>query len=71
MFVPAGTPQPIVDRLRKELTEVAALPEFKQRLGDTGSGEPYVVSPEELVARIKSDYEKYGKLIRSIGMKLD
>jgi len=71
VFVPAGTPQPIVDRLRKELTEVAALPEFKQRLGDTGSGEPYVVSPEELVARIKSDYEKYGKLIRSIGMKLD
>ena len=71
VFVPAGTPQPIVDRLRKELIEVAALPEFKQRLGDTGSGEPYVVSPEELVARIKSDYEKYGKLIRSIGMKLD
>ena len=71
VFVPAGTPQPIVDRLRKELTEVAALPEVKQRLGDTGSGEPYVVSPEELVARIKSDYEKYGKLIRSIGMKLD
>ena len=71
VFVPAGTPQPIVDRLRNELTEVAALPEFKQRLGDTGSGEPYVVSSEELVARIKSDYEKYGKLIRSIGMKLD
>jgi hypothetical protein len=30
-----------------------------------------VVSPEELTSRIKSDYEKYGKLIRSIGMKVE
>jgi tripartite-type tricarboxylate transporter receptor subunit TctC len=71
VFVPAGTPQPIVDRLSEALKEVAALPEFKDRLAKTGSGEPYVVSPEELIARIKSDYEKYGKLIRSIGMKVE
>ena len=68
VFVPAGTPQPIVDRLRNELKEVAAQPEFKERLANTGSGEPWVVSPEELSARIKTDYEKYGKLIRSIGV---
>jgi len=30
-----------------------------------------VVSPEELSARIKTDYEKYGKLIRSIGVKVE
>ena len=71
VFVPAGTPQAIVDRLSEALKEVAALPEFKDRLAKTGSGEPYVVSPEELIARIKSDYEKYGKLIRSIGMKVE
>ena len=71
VFAPAGTPQPIMDRLRDELKEVAALPEFKERLGNTGSGEPYVVTPEELTARIKSDYEKYGKLIRSIGVKVE
>jgi len=34
-------------------------------------GEPWVVSPEELSARIKTDYEKYGKLIRSIGVKVE
>jgi tripartite-type tricarboxylate transporter receptor subunit TctC len=71
VFAPAGTPQPIMDRLRNELKEVAAQPEFKERLGNTGSGEPYVVTPEELTARIKSDYEKYGKLIRSIGVKVE
>ena len=43
VFAPAGTPQPIVDRLREELKAVAAQPEFKERLANTGSGEPYVV----------------------------
>jgi tripartite-type tricarboxylate transporter receptor subunit TctC len=71
VFAPAGTPQPILDRLRHELTAVAAQPEFKERLATTGSGEPYVVTPEALTARINSDYEKYGKLIRSIGVKLE
>jgi tripartite-type tricarboxylate transporter receptor subunit TctC len=71
VFVPAGTPQPIMERLRNELKEVAAQPEFKERLANTGSGEPWVVSPEELSARIKTDYEKYGKLIRSIGVKVE
>ena len=71
VFVPAGTPQPIMDRLRNELKEVAAQPEFKERLANTGSGEPYLVTPEELTARIKSDYDKYGKLIRSIGVKVE
>src|SRR4051812_1974374 len=71
VFVPAGTPQPIMERLRNELKEVAAEPEVRERLANTGSGEPYVVTPEELTARIKSDYEKYGKLIRSIGVKVE
>src|SRR3954471_18317198 len=60
-----------MERLRNELKEVAAEPEFRERLANTGSGEPYVVTPEELTARIKSDYEKYGKLIRSIGVKVE
>jgi tripartite-type tricarboxylate transporter receptor subunit TctC len=71
VFAPAGTPQPIVDRLRQELKEVASQPEFKERLATTGSGEPYLVTPEELTARIARDYEKYGKLIRSIGVKIE
>ena len=29
------------------------------------------MTPEELTARIARDYEKYGKLIRSIGVKVD
>lgn len=71
LFVPAGTPQPIIDRLRAEIAEVLVQPEFKKRLADSGSGEPYISTPEEFAARIRGDYEKYGKLIRSIGVKLE
>jgi tripartite-type tricarboxylate transporter receptor subunit TctC len=71
LFAPAGTPQPIIDRLRAELQIVLAQPEFARRLADAGAGEPYVTTPEEFSARIKADYEKYGKLIRSIGVKVE
>src|SRR5882757_7777276 len=71
LFVPAGTPQPIIDRLRSAIAEVIAEPEFAKRLAASGSGEPYATTPDEFAARIKGDYEKYGKLIRSIGVKVD
>jgi tripartite-type tricarboxylate transporter receptor subunit TctC len=64
-------PQPIIDRLRTAIAEVIAEPEFKKRLADSGAGEPYASTPDEFAARIKGDYEKYGKLIRSIGVKVD
>jgi tripartite-type tricarboxylate transporter receptor subunit TctC len=53
------------------LKEVASQPEFKERLATTGSGEPYLVTPEALTDRITRDHEKYGKLIRAIGVKVD
>ena len=71
LFVPAGTPQPIIEKLRSAIAEILLEPEFKKRLADSGSGEPYSTTPDEFTARIKSDYEKYGKLIRSIGVKVD
>ena len=71
LFVPAGTPQPIVDRLRTEMAAVLKEPEFAARLANSGSGEPYITTPEEFTGRMKGDYEKYGKLIRSIGVKVE
>jgi tripartite-type tricarboxylate transporter receptor subunit TctC len=71
LFVPAGVPQPIMDRLRAELQEVLKEPAVIKRLGTTGSGEPYFTTLDEFKARIRGDYEKYGKVIRAIGAKLD
>jgi tripartite-type tricarboxylate transporter receptor subunit TctC len=37
----------------------------------SGSLEPLVLSPADFDALIRSDYEKYGKVIKEIGIKLD
>jgi hypothetical protein len=42
-----------------------------QKLAASGSGEPYVVSNEEFKTRIRGDHDKYGKLIRAIGAKME
>jgi tripartite-type tricarboxylate transporter receptor subunit TctC len=71
LFAPAGTPQPIIDQLRAATTAVLADPEVVQKLAASGSGEPYVVSNEEFRVRIRGDHDKYGKLIRAIGAKME
>ena len=48
-----------------------AQPDFKKRLADSGSGEPSIATPAKFSARIKSDHKKYGKLICSIGVKIE
>jgi tripartite-type tricarboxylate transporter receptor subunit TctC len=71
LFVPAGVPQPIMERLRAEVQEVLKEPEVIKRLATSGSGEPYFTTREEFIARIRGDNEKYGKVIRSVGAKLE
>jgi tripartite-type tricarboxylate transporter receptor subunit TctC len=71
LFAPAGTPQPIIDQLRAATTAVLTDPEVVQKLAASGSGEPYVVSNEEFKTRIRGDHDKYGKLIRAIGAKME
>jgi len=71
LFAPTGVPQPIVDRLRTEIASVIVQPAYGQRLLNTGSGEPYVVTAEAFAARIRADYDKFGAIIRSIGLKVD
>lgn len=71
LFAPLGTPAPIIDRLRTEIAIVLSQAELKERLANAGAGEPYIVTPEQFAARIRSDHEKYGQLIRTIGLKVE
>jgi tripartite-type tricarboxylate transporter receptor subunit TctC len=71
LFAPAGTPQPIVDKLRTELNVVLAAPTLRQRLIAAGSGEPSIMPLDEFNAMIRRDYDRFGQLIRDIGLKVD
>jgi tripartite-type tricarboxylate transporter receptor subunit TctC len=70
-FAPKGTPQPILDRLRKEIAEVLKQPDVRERLVKSGSGEPYFTTPAEFSARIKGDNEKFGKVITTLGITIE
>jgi tripartite-type tricarboxylate transporter receptor subunit TctC len=50
---------------------VLAQPDVRERLAASGADEPYVVPVEEFAARMRSDYDKYGKLIRANGVKVE
>jgi tripartite-type tricarboxylate transporter receptor subunit TctC len=68
VFAPAGTPKPIVDRLSAEIRKAVAAPEVRQRLIDLGA-EPLGSTPEEFSAFVKSEYARWGVLIKEAGIK--
>jgi len=71
LFVPIGTPPAIVQRLRDDMGAVLAQPDIAEKLAVAGSGEPYVTTPSDFLARIRSDYARYGKLIKDAGLAVD
>lgn len=68
--VPAGTPEPIVERLNAEIAEVVKTPAFVERLAQDGS-EPQVGTPRDFDAYVASEVSKWAKVIRDSGTRVD
>jgi tripartite-type tricarboxylate transporter receptor subunit TctC len=71
MCGPAGLPEPIVTRLRSEVNKLLAQPDTKERFSNAGALEPFLTTPDQLTALIRSEYAKYGKVVKDIGAKVD
>lgn len=69
-FVAAGTPRPIVDRLNAEFRKALANPDTIKVLG-AQTLDPMPMSPDEFAKLLKSDYDKYEKVIKISGAKVD
>ena len=67
-FLAKGTPQPIVDRLRTELTKVMQSPDIKERFTLLGM-QPVTSTPQELATLLKDELAKWGKVVRDAGIK--
>jgi len=67
---PAGTPREIIDRLNAELTKVMLLPETRERLLVVG-GEPATGTPEQAAEFLRSEYTRWGKVIREAGIRAE
>ena len=71
LFAPAGTPEPIMARLRNEVNRLLATPEMREKFNRAGGQEPFITTPAEFAALIRSDYAKYGKAVKDFGVKID
>jgi len=70
LFVTAGTPKPVIDRLYAETMKAVKDPEVAKKLVGLG-GEPGNATQAEFAALVKSDYDRFGKLIKEANIKLD
>jgi len=71
LFGPAGIPQAVLEKLRVEIRRALESPGLKEKFNSAGGLEPYVLSPDEFNAVIRRDHEKYAKVLRDLGIKLD
>jgi len=69
-FVPAGTNKAIVDRLNAEIRKAMDHPDVAARFANLAL-DPMFMTPDQFALRLKSDYDKYAKLIALVGAKVD
>ena len=67
---PRGTPQPIIAKLNAELAKAVALPHVKERLVALGT-EPVTTTPDEFGAYIRAEIQKWSKVIKDSGAKVE
>ena len=70
LFVTAGTPKDVVNRIYAETIKVLQLPDVQKRLIALG-GEPGKLTQEQFAALVKSDYERFGRLIKDANVKIE
>ena len=68
IMAPAGTPQPVIDRLHKEVVAAVADKATAESLDKNGA-EPITSTPAELAAMIRDGVGKYAKVVKDAGVK--
>jgi tripartite-type tricarboxylate transporter receptor subunit TctC len=68
IMAPAGTPQPIVERLHKEVVAAVTDKATAESLDKNGA-EPVTSTPAELAAMIRDGVSKYAKVVKDAGVK--
>jgi tripartite-type tricarboxylate transporter receptor subunit TctC len=70
LFAPAGTPQAIVDRMNREVSEVLKDSAMGEKIAATGAT-PQTNTPAELKAFVATEVDKWVKVARESGAKAD
>jgi tripartite-type tricarboxylate transporter receptor subunit TctC len=70
LLAPAGTPPEVVTRLNTEVNRILQTPEFRKRMDDIGA-EPIGNTPAQMAAQIKTDTERFAKLVKDANVTLE
>lgn len=68
LFAPGGTAQHIIQKLRDEVNKVLSMPDVNSRMQTSTGMDPFISEPQTFTQLIRSDYEKYGTLLKQIGL---
>ena len=70
VFLPGGTPKPIIAKMNAEIRKILEVPEVRQRLIGQGA-DPASNTPEEFAAYVNAEMARWGKVVRDTGAKAD
>ena len=70
MVAPAATPRDIVNRLNSEVVRILRMPDIIERLSGLGA-EPAANTPEQFAAFIRTEIDKWARLVKSANMKAE
>jgi tripartite-type tricarboxylate transporter receptor subunit TctC len=70
LFVPAGTPRPIVTKVHAETVKALANPTVKERLAGLGA-DAIGSSPEQFAAFVQAEIKKWAKVVQAAGLKVE
>ena len=65
----AGTPKDIVGRLNGEISRILGTPDMKENLAKQGA-EVYTMTPEQLANWLKTEIDKWAKVVKAVNLKL-
>ena len=67
LFAPARTPRPVIDRIRRDVSELLTDPAFREKEIFSKGYEPSTAGPEEIAARIRRELVTGGTLVKISG----
>jgi tripartite-type tricarboxylate transporter receptor subunit TctC len=70
VFVPAGTPREVIDKLNREINAILQSPETRKYFAEQGA-EAGGGTPEQLGALVRSETVKWSKVVKDSGAKVD
>lgn len=70
ILAPSGTPKAVVDKYAKEIARILALADTKEKFAALGM-DPWTTTPEQFAAVMRTDTEKYARIIKTASITID